>query len=234
MTGWSVVIAALGLGGAVIGAVVGVLAAPWLASLVPATSPARRGSQRWFLRRVVAAAVGALVGMLAALHVLATGEIALWPAALILLGAAAGACLVDAAGHRLPDVLVLRGWALGAVAALAATPWAGSRVLVALGVSVVACGVLGGLLLLAPRSIGLGDVKLVGLLGLLTGLIGVAAAASALLAAVLLGGVAALALLATRRATRSTALAFGPWLLAGAGCAIVGAALTAARALPGP
>jgi leader peptidase (prepilin peptidase)/N-methyltransferase len=205
--------------GAVLGAVVGTAVAPWLTSLVPDGGPP---TPRWFLTRPSVAAVGALTGLLAGLHVRGTAEPPLWPSALVLLAAAAGACLVDAAGHRLPDVLVLRGWGLGAVLALAALPWVGvGRVLLALAVSVGCWAVLAAVTLAAPRALGYGDVKLLGLLALAVALLRPGAVVTAVVAAVVLGGLTALLLLATRRAAAGTHLAFGPWLLVGAAVAIL-------------
>lgn len=219
---WQVLAAA----GAVLGAVVGAAVAPWLASLVPDGGATVR---RWYLTRPAVAAVGAAVGLLAGLHVRATSEPLLWPSVLVVLGAAAGACLVDAAGHRLPDVLVLRGWGLGAVLALSVLPWVGvGRVLLAVAVSALCWAVLAAVTLAASRALGYGDVKLLGLLALSVALLRPGAVATAVVAAVVLGGLAALLLLVTRRAQAGTHLAFGPWLLVGAAVAILaeGAALT--------
>lgn len=213
----------LGLVGIVGAAVAGGLVAPWLQTLVPPTA----SSARWFLRRPSVALVGVLVGLLAALVSRTLGSAALWPSLLLGLGAAAAACLVDAAGHRLPDVLVLRGWGIAVVGVLASIPWVGpTRALGALAASALTWGVFAAIALVSPRSIGFGDVKLVGLLALLTGLLGPATVVAGVLAAFVLGGVAALALVALRRARASTALAFGPWLLVGACCALVQSSLT--------
>jgi leader peptidase (prepilin peptidase) / N-methyltransferase len=205
--------------GAVVGAVVGALVAPWSASLVPdGAAPGRR----WFLARPAVAVLGALAGLLAGLHVRATSEPLLWPSVLVLLAAAAGACLVDAAGHRLPDVLVLRGWGLGALLSLAALPWVGvGRVLLGVTVSALCWAVLAAVTLAAPRALGYGDVKLLGLLALAVALLRPGAVATAVVVAVVLGGLSALLLLVARRAEAGTHLAFGPWLLVGAAVAIL-------------
>ncbi|WP_158292646.1 prepilin peptidase [Serinibacter arcticus] len=205
--------------GALLGAVVGAAVAPWLISLVPEGAASGR---RWFLTRPAVVVVGAVVGLLAGAHVRASIEPLLWPSALVLLAAAAGAGLVDAAGHRLPDVLVLRGWAVGAVLACAVLPWVGAaRVLLGVAVSALCWAVLTAVTLAAPRALGYGDVKLLGLLALAVALLRPGAVVTAVVAAVVLGGVAALLLLVTRRAAAGTHLAFGPWLLAGAAVAIL-------------
>ena len=99
---------------------------------------------------------------------------------------------------------------------------------VALAAASGACVVGGALLALhlgsRGRGLGLGDVKLGVAIG--TGL-GPLAGALALGAAFVLGATYALALLATRRAQRSDAIAFGPFLAAGS----VAAALLPAGAL---
>jgi len=67
----------------------------------------------------------------------------------------------------------------------------------------------------SPHGLGLGDVKLAALLGLPAGWLGWETVWVTALLPFLLGGLAALALVATRRATRHTAIAFGPYLLLG-------------------
>lgn len=70
------------------------------------------------------------------------------------------------------------------------------------------------LLALAGRgALGMGDVKLAGVIGMM---LGYPSVVTALLAGALLGGLAALILLATRRATRKTAIAYAPYLACGA------------------
>jgi leader peptidase (prepilin peptidase)/N-methyltransferase len=63
---------------------------------------------------------------------------------------------------------------------------------------------------------GFGDVKLAGLLGLCLGFVGLPQLAVGVLAAFLLGGLAGVTLIVLRRADRTTAIPFGPWMLAGA------------------
>jgi len=68
----------------------------------------------------------------------------------------------------------------------------------------------------APRSFGFGDVKLGGVLGAYLGWFGWSYVYYGIFAGFLLGMLVALALLATRRASLKTALAFGPMLIFGA------------------
>ena len=76
----------------------------------------------------------------------------------------------------------------------------------------------GGLLAIAmisPRSLGMGDVKLGGLIGLVMGALGWRYVAVAAFAAVLLGGVVGIVALAAGKG-RKSAIPFGPSLAAGA------------------
>jgi prepilin signal peptidase PulO-like enzyme (type II secretory pathway) len=67
--------------------------------------------------------------------------------------------------------------------------------------------------LIGRGALGAGDVKLAGVIGLMTGYPEVL---TALLLGIILGGVAALALLASRRATRKSYMAYAPYLALGA------------------
>ncbi|WP_231486422.1 prepilin peptidase [Candidatus Blastococcus massiliensis] len=72
------------------------------------------------------------------------------------------------------------------------------------------------LALISPSGLGMGDVKLAALLGLVLGWLGWPVVLLGFLVGFLLQAVLGLALLAVRRAGRSTELPFGPALLAGA------------------
>ena len=106
----------LALAGGVGAGALGWVCAPWLRTLVP---PPARG-ERWFLARPAVASCGVMAWVVALLAARGLGEFAALPAAAVVLGAATAASLVDAAGHRLPNVLVLRGWALAVIAVLVA------------------------------------------------------------------------------------------------------------------
>ena len=80
----------------------------------------------------------------------------------------------------------------------------------------------GGLLVIAlisPRGMGMGDVKLAGLIGLVVGSLALSRVAVAAGAAILIGGVAAVVALALGRG-RKSALPFGPSLALGAAVAV--------------
>jgi leader peptidase (prepilin peptidase)/N-methyltransferase len=79
----------------------------------------------------------------------------------------------------------------------------------------------GGLLVIAlisPRGMGMGDVKLAALIGLVTGSVALSHVAVAAGAAILLGGLGAIVLLAMGRG-RKAKVPFGPYLAAGAAVA---------------
>ncbi len=67
-----------------------------------------------------------------------------------------------------------------------------------------------------PRGMGLGDVKLAGVIGLYLGWLGWGQLAVGAFSAFLLGASFSLVLVAARRANRRTAIPFGPFMLAGA------------------
>jgi leader peptidase (prepilin peptidase)/N-methyltransferase len=77
----------------------------------------------------------------------------------------------------------------------------------------------GGLLIVAivsPGGMGMGDVKLAALIGLVLGALGLRYVAVAAAAAIFAGGVGAIALMVVTRASRKQAIPFGPYLAAGA------------------
>lgn len=125
---------------------------------------------------------------------------------------------IDIREHRLPNRIVLPAFpvlaALFTVACLLGTPW--SRLLSA-AVGGVAMFVFYALLRALPGGgMGGGDVKLAGVLGMALGFAGWSALALGAFAGFILGGVYGTALLLAGRAQRSTAIPFGPWMLAGA------------------
>jgi leader peptidase (prepilin peptidase) / N-methyltransferase len=132
--------------------------------------------------------------------------------------------VIDLRTHRLPDRLVAPGACgllvlLTVAAAVTGDPAALGRAV--LGGLASAFGYL--LLGLARAGgLGLGDVKLGGLLGLWLGWFGWSAVLAGPAAAFVLGGLLAAVLLITRRAGRTSAFAFGPWMLLGAAVATAG------------
>jgi leader peptidase (prepilin peptidase)/N-methyltransferase len=128
--------------------------------------------------------------------------------------------VIDLEVRRLPDMLVLPAYPvaavlLGAAAAVTGDGWALLRAATCAGVAVV---VYLAAALLAPGvdGLGLGDVKLAGVLAALLGWFGWYTALVGLAAGFVLGGLAALGLLLTRRADRRSTIAFGPSMILGA------------------
>lgn len=182
---------------------------------------------RWYLRigasclryALVAAGTAALYAILA----VRLGPSPALPAYLYLGGVAVVLALIDAGTHRLPNTIVLTSYPVGA---LLLVPVAAGRgewgPLVRALLGMVALSTVYLLLALVSRgSLGYGDVKLAGLLGLYLGFLGWPAVWLGTLAGFLLAGLAAGALLATGRASRGSAIAFGPYMLAGALLAVL-------------
>lgn len=141
-----------------------------------------------------------------------------------LLLAAIGAWLlvIDARTHRLPNRIVLP--TLGALVALVlvegvATADAG-RLLRALLGGLVLGAFYAALHLLSRQGMGGGDVKLAAVIGIVLAWHGWTVLVLGAAAAFLLGAVYALVLMTLRRATRTTRIAFGPWMIIGAILAI--------------
>ena len=181
-----------------------------------------RENHRWYVgarptRSVLAstAAVSALLGLLAG----AAGRwSAVLPAYVALAAVAVVLVVVDVEHHRLPNRLLcpaaVAAVVLLAVAAASRHDWlAFFRAVEAAGVVYVVFFVLA---LISPRSLGMGDVRLAALLGAYLGFRSWPLVYLGLLAGFVLAAVVAVVLLAGRRATRATALPFGPALIVGA------------------
>jgi leader peptidase (prepilin peptidase) / N-methyltransferase len=150
------------------------------------------------------------------------GRLAVLPAYLYL--GALGVCLaaIDADVHRLPDPLVLPAYPV-ALVLLGVASWGtgewGALLRAAIAGAVLWLAYL-VLALLSPGGLGFGDVKLAGVLGMFLGWLGWGPVVAGSFAAFLLGGLAALVLLMARRVSRSSHIAFGPAMLAGAWLAL--------------
>ncbi|SNS49617.1 leader peptidase (prepilin peptidase) / N-methyltransferase [Geodermatophilus pulveris] len=192
---------------------------PWLARvsvrLARRDDAARPGPRRTVLTTALVAA--ALAGALL-VGGLRPGTVALaWAgAAGVVLGA------VDLAAHRLPDRVTLPASAAVAAALLvdaaALGTWPALLRAALAGAAAFAVAALAAVL--SPRGLGFGDVKLVGLLGLVLGWVGWGALLAGVFLGLLTGALASLALIATGRAGWRTALPFGPPLLVGAALAL--------------
>jgi leader peptidase (prepilin peptidase)/N-methyltransferase len=134
--------------------------------------------------------------------------------------------LIDLDVHRLPDAIVLPSYPVG-LALLALASWnpGGAADWSALLRAVLAAVALFAFYyvvrLVYPAGMGLGDVKLAGVLGLYLGWTGWGAVLVGWFAAFLLGGLFAVALLVAGRARRKSGIPFGPWMLLGAAVGVV-------------
>ncbi|GAB7189794.1 A24 family peptidase [Kineococcus sp. NUM-3379] len=146
------------------------------------------------------------------------------PAYLYLAAIAVALALIDLDVRRLPDPIVLPSYAVAVVLLLLAS--AGTGDWAALGRAAVGCGVL--FLVYAALwftgGMGLGDVKLAGVLGLYLGWWGWDALAVGGFSAFVLGGVVGAALMLRGRAGRKSRIPFGPYMLVGALAALFVAA----------
>jgi leader peptidase (prepilin peptidase)/N-methyltransferase len=134
-----------------------------------------------------------------------------WSGAQLLLGFIAAWDLLT---RRILNVVVLPASLVVIIARVVFAPGALVESLVAGAVAFIVFLVVA----LASRDgIGMGDVKLAGLLGLLLG----RSALGALLAGCVVGGIAAALLLVTRRAERRSTFAYGPYLALGGALLIV-------------
>jgi leader peptidase (prepilin peptidase)/N-methyltransferase len=124
--------------------------------------------------------------------------------------------VIDIRHHRIPNVLVGPAVLVSAVFVLVADLAGGHLDALRGLLGFLAYGV--GLLivaLVAPKGMGMGDVKLAGLIGLVLGSIGLGLVAVAAAAGILFGGVGAIVALLLG-ATRKTRVPYGPFMAAGA------------------
>ncbi|QMU96533.1 prepilin peptidase [Microbacterium esteraromaticum] len=161
-------------------------------------------------------------------------------ALLVFLSLSIALTLIDLDSRRLPNAIVLPGWATIIALLLITTVLTG--LLPAEGGleggsdartgswdridwGPLLRAVVGGVALFAfyfvvrlisPRGMGGGDVKLAGLVGTMLGWFGWGALIVGAFAAFLLGGLLGVVMMLTGRAGGKTAIPFGPWMLAGA------------------
>lgn len=125
--------------------------------------------------------------------------------------------MIDLEVRRLPDWLTLPAYpvaAAGLAACSAVTSdWPALLVAAACAGGSVAVYLLAALVSADSGGLGLGDVKLAGVLGGLLGWIGWLPAVMGLLTGFIFGGVLAVALLVVRRADRKSHISFGPSMI---------------------
>lgn len=166
--------------------------------------------------------------MLAVIAAVATGLDARALALIYVAAVTPALCAIDAVERRLPNRLVLPGYLAVAVAVLAYWWLSGEVAIVSL---VSGAGYFSFMLAFAAGGgMGMGDVKLAGVLGLSAGLLGPTAAIVSPVVAFLLGGIAAIGALRgrggrgvrdSRGDRRGSSIPFGPFLLAGFWIAVV-------------
>lgn len=130
--------------------------------------------------------------------------------------------LIDLDWRRLPDAIVLPSYPVILVLLVAASAW--QHDWADLERAVLGAAILYAFYLLItlayPAGMGFGDVKLSGLLGAMLGYLSWGTLAVGAFAGFLLGSIAGIAMIATRRGTRKTSLPFGPFMIGGAILAI--------------
>ncbi|MEV8212777.1 prepilin peptidase [Leifsonia sp. NPDC077715] len=131
--------------------------------------------------------------------------------------------LIDLDTHRLPDRIVLPAYVVGGGLLIVAAVLTGDgwTLLRAFAAGAGASLFYLVLALVKPGAMGLGDVKLAGLLGLYLGWVGWSAVIVGIFGGFVIGGLVAVALLAARRARFGGGIPFGPSMLAGAWIGLV-------------
>ncbi|NAZ74896.1 prepilin peptidase [Kineococcus sp. T13] len=145
------------------------------------------------------------------------------PAYLYLAGIAVPLTLIDLQVHRLPDRIVLPSYAVALVLLTAASAGSGNwtALLRALAGGCVLFLLYAVVFVVKPGGMGLGDVKLAGVLGLYLAWWGWDALAVGSFLAFLLGGLVAVPLVLFTAAGRRSKMPFGPAMLGGALLALV-------------
>ncbi|WP_418277926.1 prepilin peptidase [Isoptericola jiangsuensis] len=144
-------------------------------------------------------------------------------ATVVLAAASVPLFVIDLRTHRLPDAITLPSTALVLLLLASAGLVTGDP---ALWRSLLGGIVLGGAYLLLhvvnPAGLGFGDVKLAVPLGLVSAWYGWPVLWGTVILPFFLGGIVGLVLIVARRATRRTAIAFGPFMIAGAAIVLTG------------
>ena len=132
--------------------------------------------------------------------------------------------IIDLETQRLPDAIVLPAYPVGAVLLTGAAVLSGDPGRLALAaIGMVALVLFYAVMFFGYRGgMGMGDVKLAGVLGMYLGYTGLGPLLVGAFAPFLLGGVFAIALIVLRRAGRKSRIPFGPWMLLGSWLGILG------------
>lgn len=158
-------------------------------------------------------AFAVVLARLVQLHLLSAGPAFAWFTA-----AGIALALIDLDCRRLPNAIVLPSYPVLAVALVGSAWWQGDWW--SLARAGIGCAVLltffGSLVLIYPAGMGLGDVKLAGVIGLVLGYLSWTALVIGAFLGFLLGAVVGVAVIAAGRGTRKSAVPFGPFMIAGA------------------
>ena len=194
---------------------VAVTLGPWLARVAARLATREETTRASPVRLAVMTAVFA--GLLAGAVEL-TGPRPVTVALAWAAGAAVVLGAVDLSSHRLPDRVTYPAAAVCVAAFLvdAAALGTWGELVRALAAAAAAFVLASGAAAISPEALGFGDVKLLGLLGLVLGWFGWGVLLAGVFLGLLTGAVVSLALLVARRAGWRTALPFGPPLMAGA------------------
>jgi leader peptidase (prepilin peptidase) / N-methyltransferase len=194
---------------------VALVAGPWLARVATRLAARDETARPSGARIAVMTALfaGLLAGGVMAFELRPATAAFAWAA-----GAAVVLCAVDLSSHRLPDRVTCPAYAVCAAALLVDAAVLGSWGALARAVlaAAVTFAVAAGAAALPAEGVGFGDVKLLGLLGLVLGWAGWGVLLAGVFFGLLTGALVSLGLLVTRRAGWRTRLPFGPPLLAGA------------------
>ena len=172
--------------------------------------------------------VGTVVDAAGTLGILAGALLLL--AYLWLAGASIALTAIDLETHRLPNVIVLPGYAVAVIALGVPAVLAGD--VVRLGIMAASSGILfiayAVMAIAWPGGMGMGDVKLAGVLGAFLGFSGWSALTVGAFGAFVLGGIVSIVLLMLKRVSRKGGIPFGPWMIAGSWVGLVlGASIAA-------
>lgn len=129
--------------------------------------------------------------------------------------------LIDLDVRRLPDVIVLPAYPV--LAALLVIDTDGHALLRAVYAGAALYAFYFLIAVLAPGSMGFGDVKLAGVLGGVLGYLSWGALLTGAFLGFLLGAVVGVLLIVVRRADRKSAVPFGPFMIVAAWASILGA-----------
>lgn len=163
-------------------------------------------------------AVEATCAALFAVLAMAIGIDPALPAYLYLAAVGLALALIDIDTRRLPDVLTLPSYGVVLALVVVAAPLEadGGHLLRAVLGGIAMFLFYFALCMAYPKGMGFGDVKLSGILGLLTAWLGWGAWAVGLFGGFLFGGLWGVALIAAGRAGRKSKVPFGPFMLVGA------------------